>query len=175
MYNIDPDLKKHFNKEDLKKNKRTPKFPHTDGNFECLLKRVKKNETDGAGRLYEFKFSVTKSTTDLVMTNKEYTLAYFPKASKREIEMFWRNVTPLLMAIKGETEVDEFEPCEVLAELEGICNDSEDLELDLPFRMSCRLEPAKKDKQTGKYNPKHVNEDGTPKIFRQDEFSPSAA
>lgn len=175
MYEIDQDLKKHFNKEDLKKNKRVPKFPSVDGAFECTLNRVAKKESDGMGRVYEFLLRVDKSSNPLVLDGKDYTIAYFPKASKRDIETFWKLITPILMAVKGETDIDNFEPCETLAELEGICRDDESLELGLSFRLNCKLEPARKDKKTGKYDPKHLDDEGKPKIFRQDDFSPASA
>ena len=173
MYDIgDEDLARNYDPKKIASRTRVPKFPATDGSFECLLKRVKKDRSPNAGNLYEFKFTVTKSTSELVISGGTYTFAFFPGASDVQNEIFWRNVTPLLMAVKGEKDILSFNAADALGELMGICKDDESLELDLGFRVQCKLEPCAADKKTGAI--KHKNEDGSPKIFRRDEFYAAA-
>lgn len=172
MYDIgDEDLANSYDPKKIAKGIRTPKLPDVDGQFECLLKRVKKDRGPNIGNLYEFKFEVTKSSTELVTEGGIYTVAFFPGASEVKNNIFWEKLTPFMMAVAGATNVYEFNTAEQLAELKGLCDKDTNLELDLAFRMSRKQEPARKDKKTNQYKPNHVNADGTPKIFSNDSYA----
>jgi hypothetical protein len=177
MYDIgDEDLAKSYDPKKVAKSVRTPKLPDVDApNLECLLKRVKKDRAPNAGNLYEFKFQVVKSSTELVTEGGTYTVAFFPGASDVKNSIFWEKITPFLMAVAGCTNIYAFNAAEQLAELKGLCDKDENLELDLPFRMSRKIEPARINKKTGQYDPKHVNADGTPKKYPNDSYFVAAA
>lgn len=176
MYDIgDEDLAKSYNQAAVAKSARTPKLPDVDGQFECVLKRVKKDRAPNAGNLYEFKFEVTKSSTELVTVGGTYTVAFFPGASDVKNAIFWEKITPILMAVRGETNIYTFNAAEALGEFKKMCDDAPDLELGLPFRMARKLEEARKDKKTGQYNPKHLNADGTPKKYANDTYFVASA
>lgn len=176
MYDIgDEDLARSYDPKKVAKSVRTPKLPDVDGQFDCVLKRVKKDRAPNAGNLYEFKFEITKSSTELVTVGGTYTVAFFPGASEVKNSIFWEKLTPFMMAVAGCTNIYEFNAAEQLAELKKMCDDDSNLELGLAFRLTRKLEPARKDKKTGAYKPNHVNADGTPKIFANDAYFVASA
>lgn len=173
MYDIgDDDLARSYDPKKVAKGIRTPQLPGVDGQFECLLKRIKREKTEANGVvLFEFKFEVTKSSTELVSEGACYTVAFFPGAGSVRNGIFWEKITPFMLALRGEANLTaDFNAAEALAEFKKMCDDDAELELDLPFRMARKLEPARKDKKTGKYKPTQVNDDGSPKIFANDTF-----
>lgn len=175
---IDEDLAKNFDPKKLASKVRIPKFPDVDnGSFECLMKRIEKKTTDKGKKLYEFKFQVTKSNNELVLEGATYTRAYFPDNGNGPVvdhEIFWKNITAPLMAVLNHTDVVTFQAVEELAGLLKICKDDESLELNLPFRLQTKLRPATANKKTGKFNPKHLDENGKPRVFCDDTFLPAA-
>lgn len=173
VYDIgDDDLARSYDPKKVAKGIRTPKLPDVDGQFECLLKRVKREKTEAGGVvLFEFKFEVTKSSTELVSEGACYTLAHFPGSGSVRNGIFWEKLTPFMLALRGEsTLAADFNAAEALAEFKKLCDDDAELELDLGFRLTRKLEPARKDKKTGKYKPTQVNDDGSPKIFANDTY-----
>lgn len=173
MYDIgDEDLAKAYDPKKVAEKSRNPKFPSVEGQFKHNLLRVEKKRAPKKGNLYEFRFENVEGNNELVLKGAQYTLAYFPGASDVNYEQFWRNVTPILMAVKDETNVAAFNAAEALGELLSLCKDGgPELALGLPFRHNATLEPCKADKD-GVI--KHKNPDGSPKIFRRDEFHPAA-
>lgn len=172
MYDLgDKDLENSYDpKKSGKKFARTPALPKTDLAITGLLKRVKKDRYPQAGNVYQFRFQVTKSNVDSVLEGAIYQTDFYPGGSDVDFEIFWSNVTPFLMAVKGEQNIGTFNAKEALGELKSICDGDENIELDLPFRMVRRMEEAKKDKKTGVYKANHLNADGTPKWFPRDEY-----
>jgi len=169
---IDEDLARNFDGKKLASKERTPDFPHVDnGNFECLLKQVRKEKTSRGKKLYKLYLSVTKSNNELVLEGKTYGVAFFPGADDVDAEMFWRFISYPIMAVFGATDIGDFNTPEKLGELLAICKD-ESIELDLPFRLQTKLEAARPDKDTGKYKPKQLDDNGKPKVYRRDTFSP---
>lgn len=172
----DDDLTKSYDPKKVAKNIRTPKLPDVEGQFDCILNRVKKDKTEATGTVvFEFKFKVTKSSSELVQVGGHYTVAFFPGAGLVRNSIFWEKLTPFMMAVQGAAHTDDFNAAEALNELKKMCDDDKDLELGLAFRLTRKLEAARKDKKTGQYNPKHVNADGTPKIFANDAYFVASA
>lgn len=173
---IDEDLARNYDPKKVAEKSRNPKFPLTEVSYTALLKRVKKERSPKIGTLYEFKFQVMDSNSELVVKGANYTLAFFPGASDMSNAMFWENISPILMAIKGETALTTFNAAEALGELLSICKQDDSIELDLPFRGQRTPEPARINKETGKYKPNHLEADGvTPKKFARDQFFPYVA
>lgn len=173
MYDIgDEDLARNYDPKKVAANSRTAKLPEVDGlNIEAVLKRVSKERAPKAGNLYAFKFVVTKSNNELVPVGGTYSHAFFPGKSDVDNNMFWEKVTPLLMAVTGETNVLTFNAAEKLGELMAICKD-ENITLDLGFRQTRELEECRPGKDG---IVKHKNADGTPKKFPRDVFLPASA
>lgn len=162
MYDIgDPDLAKSYDPKKVAGNIRNPKLPDVEVAYEADLLSVVKDKAPKAGKLYAFKFRVTKSNSELVPAGGVYSVAFFPGASDVDNGMFWDKVTPLLMAVFGETNVVTFVAPEKLGELLSLSTGGE--ELGLKFRCTQTLEECRPDKKTGEI--KHKNADGTPKKF----------
>jgi hypothetical protein len=182
MYDIgDDDLAKSYDPKKVAAGTRTPKLPDVEVQYDAILKRVSKQRAPKAGNLYEFKFQITRSSSELVPEGATYTLAYFPGSSDVDFNMFWEKVTPLLMAVNGATNVVTFNAAEALGELMGLSKGTpatatapavEGVDLDLAFRGQRALEPCKPNKE-GVI--KHKNADGSPKIFPRDTFLVASA
>lgn len=175
MYDIgDDDLAKSYDPKKVAANARTPKVPDVEVAYEADLLRVVKDKAPKAGKLYAFKFRITKSNSELVPEGAVYSTAFFPGASDVDNAMFWERVTPLLMAVFGETNVLTFNAADKLGELLHLSKpevSSDDL--GLAFRCNQVLEPCRADKKTGVV--KHTNADGTPKKFPRCTYLPAVA
>lgn len=171
MYDIgDDDLAKSYDAKKVAKNQRTPKLPNVEVNYEADLLGVTKDKSPVAGKFYEFKFRVTKSNNELVPDGAVYSTRFYPGASDVSYDMFWEKVTPLLMAVFHEGNVQKFLAAERLGELLKLTADCDGAELGLKFGCRRVLEDARKDKKTGEYKPEHLNGDGTPKKFSRDHY-----
>jgi hypothetical protein len=167
VYDIgDEDLAKSFNPQKVQQNSRTPKVPTVVVNYSADLISVVKDKSPKAGKFYAFKFAITKSNNELVPEGAVYREAFYPGASEVDNAMFWDRVTPLLMAVFGETNVLKFDAVNKLGELLSLSKETDSL--GLGFRCNRITEEARPDKQTGIV--KHKNPDGTPKVFPRDTF-----
>jgi hypothetical protein len=171
MYDdIDEDLAKAYNPTNIAKHARSNKFPETDSETTGNLLRVTKVKTR-KGTLYEFKFSVEATTSELVLTGATYTLGFFPGGEDQDKNaMFWEKVTPFLMALYGETNILTFDSIKNLGELLTLSKGDEDL--NFGFRISRKMAPCKPGKDGVV---KHKNPDGSAKIFPNDQFNPPVA
>jgi hypothetical protein len=178
MYDIDPNLAANYDQKKVAAGARGNKLPEAAGTFDALLKTVRKTRTPRAGDVYEFKFEVTKSNSESVCVGAQYTLAFFPGNGDVDQAMFWETITPLLMAVTGETNIVTFNSLEQLGTLTGACKPDpktpnvQPEPLDLGFRIVRALEPCKPNKD-GVI--KHKNPDGSAKIFPRDTFVVAAA
>ena len=155
-------------------NARTPRLPDVEVNYSAELLRVVKDKAPKAGKLYAFKFRVTASNSELVPEGAVYSTAFFPGASEVDNAMFWERVTPLLMAVFGETNVLTFNAADKLGELLHLSKPEVSADdLGLGFRCNQTLEPCRPDKKTGEV--KHKNADGTPKKFPRTAYLPAAS
>lgn len=176
MYGVlgDEDLEKSYDGEKMDESAQTPRYPKgAEGYSECRLNRVTRIKTKKSGKMFEFKFTVVKTDAKKVLAGKQYTMGFFPGDSDVKYSIFWRNITPLLMAIDGYS--GSFKDYNAiggegkggLGELLALCADDEEMDLDMPFAITSTQEPCRPGKD-GKV--KHLDEDGNPKIFRQDQY-----
>lgn len=167
MYeDIDDELAATYDAKLVAKNVRTPRLPDVEATTEADLLRVSRVQTR-KGKLYEFKFKAVKSNSESVCEGATYTISFFPGGEDKDKNaIFWEKVTPLLMVLRGETNLLTFDAITALGEFLSLSKGEEDL--GLRFGINRRLVPCRPDKKTGKC--KHVNEDGTPKIFAEDSF-----
>lgn len=167
---IDEDLAGSYDAKKFSENQRKPKFPDVAVSFEADLLRVVKDKSQRGFKFYGFTFRVTKSNNELVPEGATYTQKFYPGASDEDYAKFWRKVTPLLMAVFGETNMATFVAPEKLGELLSLCK-APDVELKLAFGCDKRLEEARPDRATGKYKPDQLEEDGvTPKKFPMHDY-----
>lgn len=169
MYDLG-DFGKSYDAKKQAENTRIPQFPGVDGTFGLLLKRVKQDKSPKGKQLFQYSFQVTKSSTDLVLQGATYTLAFFPGADDVSRDQCWRNMLPVLMSASGESDVLTFNAVKALGDFLTL---SLETDLDLPLQLSRKMEACKADKKTGIV--KHVNQDGSAKIFPQDQFQPAPA
>jgi hypothetical protein len=148
---------------------RIPKFPEVKGVFECVAKRLRPAKTPMGKKLIEFTFLVTKSSHELVFAGSTYSLAFFPGDDDVSKAMCGRKMRPVLAALAGKSSNDPgFKAGEARGEFYEISSLGD---LDLPFKLQRDLQPAKPGKDGVV---KHVDDNGNPKIFAEDSFSPFA-
>ncbi len=183
MYDLG-DFGKSFDPSKAGKGLRIPRFPKTvQGQFQFDLKRLVEKEGDTAGKMFEATLLCTASNCEQVMVGGTYTKAYFQGASKVDREKCWRKLLPLLLSATGKdsTDVEALNNAPVqLGELLSLSTPVketgyEGVDLDLPVRLSVKLESARPDKATGKVDPKFLDDNGQPKIFQEDSWSVAPA
>jgi hypothetical protein len=171
---IDEDLAAGYNPEKVAKNARTPKVPVIEVQYDADLLSVSKEKGDRAGVFYSAKFKITKSNNELVPEGAVYQVAFYKgNGSTVDTEKFWDRITPLLMAVYGETQVIKFPAVDKLGELLTLTKAAPN-GLNLKFRVQQTTQPARPDKATGKIDPKYLNGDGTPKHFARERYMPAS-
>lgn len=175
MYDIDPELAAGYKAEKVNKQLRTPRLPKVEVEYNALLCGVEKDNTPKAGKQYVFKFRVTKSNTELVQADTIYEVRFYQgNGSEVDTEKFWNKITPMLLAVFGQTNALKFPAPDKLGELVALTRDA-GTSLDMAFRGSRVLADARPDAKTGKFRSDDLEEDGvTPKKFARDNFAPAS-
>lgn len=176
MYDIgDDDLAKSYDAKKVAGKLQLPKLPKVDVQYDADLLRVTKEVTPIAGKQYVFKFKVIKSNNEIVPEEAIYKHVFYPgNGSEVDSQKFWGKITPLLMAVFGETDALTFNAVDKLGELMSLSKGTEDL--GLRFRGTRVLQDVRPDKATGKYKPDDLEADGkTPKKFPRDTYLGAAA
>ena len=172
---IDEELASGYDPKKVAANARTASVPTVEVNFEAELLGVTKEKGAKAGKFYQFRFKISKSNNELVPVDAVYKESFYPgNGSEVDTGMFWDKITPLLMAIYGETQVLSFPAVDRLGELLKLTKAAPD-GLGLKFACSQTTEPARPKKDTGEIDPKHKNPDGTPKHFKRAVYRPASA
>ena len=172
MYDLeDDDFAGSYDKEKCTK-KGKPFFPFADFSGRALLQYVEPGEGDKMGKYFEYGLKITKSNTDSVVEGALYILRYKRGASKVEKQQCWKNMSGILEATcPGE------EGPAALGKLLHLskttkANEAGGEPLALPLAWTRKMEPARKDKETGKYKQKDLEDDGvTPKKYSRDTFT----
>ena len=175
MYGLDDSLTGTYDAKKTKSFKGTSRFPKkVEGRFLCTLDSTMFKENDLYGKYLELSITVLSSTTPLVVEGKEYKRSLDVGGTKVKNQVFWRKARQLLEVVSpaeagGE---DEYNAPEALRPLlasshyEPEKGQEKPAPLCLPFVMIAKLQEARPDKETGKYDPKLIDEDGKPKKFQ---------
>lgn len=158
-----------YNGKKLAEKTRLPRYPkEVVGDSKCILHRVVRIKTKNAGTMFEFTFTVVETDAPQLRPGKKYTLSYFPGVGEIKQAICWSKMTPFLRAVHGYTgPVADYDAVDGLGELLSICQEDAGIDLEMPFRMSSEMVPARPGKDG---IIKHLDENGNPKLFRNDDF-----
>lgn len=180
MYGIDDDFANSYNAKKIASEQRIPFIPFIDFTGALRLKRVKEGKSKTKGKFFEFSFEALKSNDERVLVGAQYIARFNVGASEVTNEMCWRNMTPILMAALGTSNVLAFNAPKELGEFLNISKDDPatgkvGIDLDLDVGIQRKMEAARVNKDTGKMDPKNLNDDGSVKNYPRDTFTPVAA
>jgi hypothetical protein len=179
MYGIDDDFASTFNAASLASKQFTPFFPRAEYAGQVLLQHVRTDKGKKKGKFFEFEFQVTKSNNDAVQAGATYIMRFNQGAGEIDNAICWRNMTPILMAATGSTDILTFNAPEELGNLLSICKAEPGVAkvlMGLPMNHKRELEEARPNKDTGKLDPKHLEQDGvTVKKYPRDTYTPAQA